>query len=277
MTDRGEPLGASKPEFPGDGATDPARRAWLAWAFNVPSGWRIGEIVRYGAADVTPMTVELIPPGDGKPRLVRFEEEREAVKHSTLRATLIRDGGLRAAQITSAKIAGDAYYVMCALARVVGGGDPTDEVREWLGGYRLEARREDRSFAKADLYGTLEALRAYPYSKRQINQWLATLERLRPGERAPEPPRPPLFVDDRRGEWTSITHLATYIRWGRDQPGTISNKALAGLVVELGGQRWRARAWDATTRDRQHQIASVLVRLPAEESATDDDEESGRV
>ncbi len=251
-----------KPGFPGDGASDPHRRDWLVWAFSVPNGSRIGEVTRYGAADVTPMTIEIIPPGDGKARLVRFEEEREASKHATLRAALIRDGGLRAEQITNAKIAGDAYYLLCKLARVVGGADPRDEVREWLDGYREEAKRTERSLAKRDLYATLDALRCYPYSKRQINLWLSAMERLRPGERAPQPPAPPLFVVDKDAEWTSITHLATYVRWGRDQPGTISNKALAGLVVELGGERQRMRAWNDSKRERQHQICTVLVRLP---------------
>ena len=100
------------------------------------------------------------------------------------------------------------------------------------------------------------------------------MERLEPKEPAPKPPAPPLLIVDKADEWTSITHLATYIRWGRDQPGVISNKALAGLVVELGGERWRARAWDTTTRDRQHQICTVLVRLP---SVVVESEDEGRV
>lgn len=259
---------------PADTATDPARRKWLMWVFTVPTGWRIGEVVRYGAASRTPMTIEIIPPGDGKPRIVRFEEERDAAKHGTLRLALTRDAGLKAAAITSAKIAGDAYYVLCKLARVVGSSDPRDEAREWFDGYRQEAKREHLSLAKPDLHGTLDALRRYPYSKRQINLWIAAVERLRPGDRAPEPPRPPLVIDSKGGEWTSITHLATYVRWGRDQAGTISNEALAGRVVELGGTRWKASAWDASTRQRQNRIITVLVRLPTVEDDPDEGEES---
>ena len=261
--------GGSKHGVPGDSATDPERREWLAWAFTLASGWRIGEVTRYGAADRTPMTVEIVPPGDGKPRVVRFEEERDAAKHSTLRLALTRDAGLKAGQITNAKVAGDAYYVLCKLARVVGSSDPRDEAREWIDGYRHEARRERLSLAKPDLHATLDALRRYPYSKRQINLWLNAVERY--GE-AGEPPRPPLIVDDKGGEWTSITHLATYVRWGRDQAGTISNEALAGRVVELGGARWKASAWDDTTRQRQSRIVTVLVRLPTVEDDPDDDE-----
>jgi hypothetical protein len=268
---RGEPLSdrtEEKPEFPGDGASDPQRRDWLQWAFSVPEGSRIGEVTRYGADDVTPMTVEIIPPGNGEARIVRFEEEHEAAGYGTLRRALIRDGGLRAEYVTSAKIAGDAYYLLCKLARVIGGGDPRDEAREWLAGYREEANRAACSLAKSDLYGTLETLRCFPYSKRQISMWLNALDR---GERL-EPPRPPLLVDDKGGEWTSVTHLATYVRWGRDQPGAISNKALTGLVVELGGKRWRARAWDTTTRERQRQICTVLVRLPEVSGAPEDEQ-----
>lgn len=247
-----------KPEFPGDGASDPQRERWLEWAFSVPKGSRVGEVIRYGADDVTPMTVEVVPPGNGKPRIVRFEEERQAANHGTLRRALVRDGDLRAEHITSAKVAGDAYYLLCKLARVVGSNDPQDKVREWCDGYREDAERHACSLAKGDLHETLDRLRRYPYSKRQINLWLAAQER---GEFAQEP-RPPLFEDSKGGEWTSITHLATYIRWGRDQPGVIDNTALSGLVVELGGEKWVAQGWDATTRQRQHKITTVLVRLP---------------
>ena len=55
------------PAFPGDGAADPDRRAWLAWAFTHARGWRVGEVIRYGAGDRTPMTVEIVPPGRGGP------------------------------------------------------------------------------------------------------------------------------------------------------------------------------------------------------------------
>lgn len=267
MAETENPADAKRP-VPGDNATDPDRRDWLAWASTIPARSRIGEVTRYGAASRTPMTIEIVPPGDGKPTMVRLEEERDAARNGALRLALTRDAGLKAAPITNAKIAGDAYYVLCKLARVVGGGDPRDETREWIDGYREEAKRLELSFAKGDLHGTLDALRRYPYSKRQINLWLAEAERH--GELgAGEPPRPPLAIDGKGGEWTSITHLATYIRWGRDQPGTISNEALAGRVVELGGTRWKASAWDGTTRQRQDRITTVLVRLP---TAKDDPE-----
>lgn len=268
---RNEPKDAGiKHPVPGDNATDPARRKWLAWAFTVPAGSRIGEVTRFGASDRTPMTIEIVPPGDGRPRIVRLEEERDAAKNGTLRLALIRDTGLNAAPIANAKVAGDAYYVLCKLARVVGGSDPRDEVREWVDGYRSEAKRMEFSFAKRDLYATLDALRGHPYSKRHINLWINAVER---GEFAGEPPQPPLAIDSKGAEWTSITHLATYVRWGRDQPGTISNDALAGRVVELGGQRWLARAWDGTTRERRHRIITVLVRLPSVEDDSDEGEE----
>jgi hypothetical protein len=259
-----------KRPIPDDSATDPVRRAWLEWAFTVPTGWRVGEVVRYGAADCTPMTIEILPPGGGTPRIVRFEEERDAAKNGTLRLALTRDAGLSAAPVASVRTAGDAYYVLCKLARVVGGGDPRDETCEWIDGYRLDAERISLSFARRDLFATLNALRSYPYSKRQINVWMARVER---GERAGDPPRPPLAVDKDDGEWTSITHLATYVRWGRDQPGVIRNDALAGRVVELGGRRWEAKAWDDMTRQRQQRIITVLVRLPDVEKMPDENEE----
>ena len=155
---------------------------------------------------------------------MRIEEERDAAKHATLRLALTRDAGLKAAQITNGKIAGDAYYVLCRFARVVGGVDPRDEVWEVVDGYRHEANRLRLSLARADLFGSLDRLRSYPYSKRQINLWLNAVEHH--GEiGAGEPPRPPLVVDGKGGEWTSITHLATYVRWGRDRPGTIAEAA----------------------------------------------------
>lgn len=258
---------AATPVVPGEGASDPERRGWLRTIFSVPDGWELGEVVRYGATARTPLTIELLPPGGGDPRVVQFDEEEDAARPGSLRMALGR-AGLRAAWIANAKIAGDVYYVLCKLAKVIGGQHPLDELREQIDGYRLEARPEPHSFRKGYLYGTLAALRAWPYSKRQINLWLAALER---GADV-DPPVPPLFVDDEGGEWTSVTHLATYIRWGRDQPGVISNEALAGRVVQLGGTRWRARAWDATTRERQNQIAIVLIRLPAVDSEPSEDE-----
>jgi hypothetical protein len=264
---------------PGDNATDPERREWLEWAFSVPDGHRIGEVTRYGGADHAPMTVEIVPPGNGKPRVARLEEEREAAKQGTLRLALTRDAGLRAAPITNAKLAGDAYYVLCALARVVGGSDPRAQTREWIDGYRQEAERLYLSLAKGHLYATLDRLRRHPYSKRKINLWLAEVERN--PDTAGDPPCPPLIVDqtprlDGRppGEWTSITHLATHIRWGREHAGTISNDALAGRVVELGGKRWEAAAWNDTTRQRQHRIATVLVRLPSVEDDPHENEDA---
>lgn len=264
--------GNGKLPVPGDNATDPERRAWLRWAFTISDGWDIGEITRYGARSRTPMTVEIVPPGHGTPRLVRLEEEQEAAKHGSLRLALTRDAGLSGAAITNAKIAGDAYYVMCKLARVIGSSDPLDETREVIDGYREEATREKQSLAKPDLYRTLDWLRRFPYSKRQINLWLAALERGDGKNR--EAPRPPLLVDDQGGEWTSITHLATYYRWGREQPGVIANDALAGRVVELGGVRWKASAWDSTTRERQRRIITVLVRLPGVDEDPDAGEET---
>ena len=248
------------PEFPADGASDPQRRDWLEHAFSVPAGSSIGKVIRYGADDVTPMTVEILP-GTGKPRLVRFDEERQAAKHGTLRAALTRDAGLRGQHITGPKIAGDAYYLLCQLATVIGSNDPRDKAQEWISGYREEAKRVKCSLAKSDLYVTLDSLRSYPYSKRQINLWLATVER-RGIEAAGEPPQPPLLIDGKKGEWTSITHMATYVRWGRDQPGVIDPTALAGLIVELGGERQKLQAWDTTTRQRQDHIVTVMVRFP---------------
>jgi hypothetical protein len=265
---------------PDDTTTDRERREWLEWAFSLPDGWQVGDVKRHGGGSHTPMTVEIVPPGDGKAKVVRLEEERDAAKQGTLRLALTRDAGLRAAPITNAKVAGDAYYVLCALAQVIGGGDPRDEAREWIDGYRQEAVRLDLSLAKPDLYVTLDQLRRHPYSKRQISLWLSTVES-HGMQVVGGPPCPPLVIDasprledGERGEWTSITHLATYVRWGRDQPGTISGEALAGRVIELGGKRWRAAAWDDTTRQRQSRIITVLVRLPRAEDAPEEDEEA---
>ena len=260
-----------KPGFPGDSANDPQRRQWLEWAFSIPAGSHVGEITRYGADDVTPMTVEIVPPGSGKPQLVRFEEEQQAQKPATLRAALTRDAGLRAEHITSSKIAGDVYYVLCRLARILGGGDPRDEVREWIDGYRDAATRITASLAKTDLYMTLDMLRHFPYSKRHINLWLRAMERVHPSDPVPEQPRPPLLIDEDAGEWTSISHLATFIRWDSDQGGTMNSRRLAGFVAELGGKRWKADAWDDTTQARRRRIVAVMVRLPA---VSEDDSEA---
>ena len=260
-----------KPGFPGDNANDPQRRQWLEWAFSVPAGSHVGEITRYGADDITPMTVEIIPPGNGKPQLVRFEEEHQAQKPATLRSALTRDASLRAEHITSSKIAGDVYYVLCRLARIVGGGDPKDEVREWIDGYRDAATRITASLAKTDLYMTLDMLRHFPYSKQHINLWLRAMERAHPSDPAPDRPRPPLLVDEQAGEWTSISHLATFIRWDRDHGGTMNSRRLAGFVAELGGRRWKADAWDVSSRQRVRRIVALMVRLPPVDDVSEDE------
>lgn len=256
---------AAKQPVPRPDASDPDWRNWLAWAASATDGHRIGDVIRYGATRHTPMTVEILPPGTGRPRTVRFQEERDACKHGTLREALIGDGGLLAEHITNAKIAGDFYYGLCRLARVVAGVGQLDEIRESVDGYREEADRIQQSFEKRDLFNTLDQLRCWPYSKREINLWMAAMERRQPTDPPPAPPapRPPLFSDGKGGEWTSITHLATYIRWGRDQSGVIPNDALCSGVVELGGDRWKASAWDKSTRDRVRRITTVLVRLPS--------------
>ena len=154
--------------------------------------------------------------------------------------------------------------MLCKLARVVGGSDPLDEAREWFDGYRHEAKRLSLSLGQARPVRVASTrCAAYPYSKRQINLWLSA----RWSACGPETPlrcrrARRWAIDGKGGGWTSITHLATYVRWGRDQPATISSEALAGRVVELGAERWTARAWDATTRQRQDRIVTVLVRLP---------------
>jgi hypothetical protein len=89
---RGAPLN-DQHAVPGDNATDPERSAWLRWAFTVTDGWDIGEVIRYGGADRTPMAIEIVPPGGGRVRILRLEEERDAGMHGALRRALTRDAG----------------------------------------------------------------------------------------------------------------------------------------------------------------------------------------
>jgi hypothetical protein len=95
-------------KVPGDYASDPARRKWLCTVFTVNSGRSIGEVVRYGGSSVTPMTIEILPPGDGKPNLVRLEEERDAANHGKLRQALIRDADVASLALLLAEVTEDA-------------------------------------------------------------------------------------------------------------------------------------------------------------------------
>jgi hypothetical protein len=245
---------------PGASAPPDARRAWLTLAFAANG---VGEVVRWGGESVTAMTVEIFNQLEER-RVVRFEHEDDATRHGTLRAELIRQAGVRAEHITNAKIAGDVYFLLCSLARIEGPLDPLSEVREWMAGYRLDAAREPFSLAKPDLYRTLDRIRNYPYDRKLLALWQRDLERR--GEMARDArPKPPLFVErTNEGEWTSISHFACYVRWDLDIGVPISSKTLAGRVVEVGGDRRRTVAWDATTRTRQHRIEAVLIRFPDE-------------
>jgi hypothetical protein len=272
MSGRGEPLGSAKPTVPGAGATDPQRRAWLEWAASITEGSSVGDIVRYGGVAETPLTIEIKPPGGGRPKIVRFAEERDIVKHQALRGALIGQGGVQAAQITSGKIAGDFYYVLCGLARVVAPVRALDELQEWCDGCREDAHRLSFEFDRPHLFRTLEAMRDFPYGKRDLDIYRGKVERRRPDDPMPTMPQPPLFIDPDGGEWISVTYLGAYIRHGREHHGVITNKALAAGVVELGGRRWKADAWDKTTRSRLRRITTVLLRLPEPKNDPSDPE-----
>jgi hypothetical protein len=274
---RGEPLEPAEPAkadklpVPGPGSTNPKRRQWLQWAASITEG-KIGDVVRYGGVIETPLTIEIKPPGGGEPTIVRFPEERDIVKHQVLRTALIGQGGVQAERITNGKIAGDFYYVLCSLADIVAPVRALDEMQEWCDGCREEATRLDFDFSRAHLFNTLGAMRDFPYSRRDLDIYRGRKERCGPGDVVPAKPKPPLFIDPDGGEWISVTHLGTYVRHGREHHGVINNKALAAGVVELGGRRWKADAWDKTTRGRVKRTTTVLLRLPKPKSDPSDPE-----
>jgi hypothetical protein len=240
------------------------RRAWLAFAFTAGG---VGEVIRYGGVSCTPMTVEVIDQLRTR-RIVRFDHERDAERHGTLRAELIRQGMVRAEHVTNGKVAGDAYFLMCSLGRVLGGVDPHDEVSEWISGYRLEARRIELSFAKGDLYRALDTIRRYPYSKRQINLWLDAVD----GHgNAGEPPRPPLVttVGAASGHRSHISRAtcdggATRPERSRTRSSREWSSSWAGSV----GRRTRGttRRATASTRSRPFSFACPATRGRACES-----------
>ena len=184
-----------KPGFPGDNANDPQRRQWLEWAFSISPGSHVGEITRYGADDITPMTVEIIPPGNGKPRLVRFEEEHQAQKPApaALRDRPRQQGLQSGAHHQRQDRRRRLLRALPPSRASSASSDPRDEVREWIDGYRSDAAtRITASLGKTDLYMTLDMLRHFPYSKQHINLWLRAMERAHPSDPAPDRPRPPL-------------------------------------------------------------------------------------
>jgi hypothetical protein len=261
-------------DVPTSASTDPQRRAWLAEAFGAPDGYRIGEVVRYGATERTPMTVQVLPPGSGRPLLVRFEEERQARNHAALRGALSGSAArLRGGALTNGKIAGDAYYVLCSLARVVGRLDPLTEAQEWIDDYRDAATRiEGHDLTRRGVFASLETLRDWPYSKLAIGLHRAAEER---GQTGVAPPRPPLLIDEHGREWTSMRHLGTFIRHDIERAEAISDRALAGRVQEIGGQRRKLNVWDRTDRARQERIGMVLVGFPPAPEMPDEDDLDG--
>lgn len=277
MTDRGGPLGEAAADLkhvPGSTATDPERRAWLRAAFSVSSGFEIGEPVRFGGTSRSPMMIPILGPDGAVAATVRFDEEREASNPKDLRGALARDANLRGASITNAKVAGDAYYVLCDLARVVGRMDPLSEAGEWIDDYRRHAEEiEGHELGRRGAYHALDALRRFPYSKRAIHLHIAALER---GEHRDHAPRPPLLIDAETGRaWTSVTHLGTFVRHDRDRPDGISDTALVGRVLEHGCERWALNVWDRPDRQRVERIKMVLVGFPELPEPPADDDPDG--
>lgn len=254
-------------------STDPERRAWLGALFSLADGFTIGEPVRYGATSSSPMTIPILGPGGDVASTVRFEAEREIGNPQALRGALARDANLRGATITSAKVAGDAYYVLCELAQIVGRADPRSEARAWIDDYQEAAEPiEGHELSRGRAFAAVDALRHFPYSKRAINLHLAAQER---GHMSVEP-QPPLLIDNRtKRAWTSITHLGTYVRHGRDFAETISDTALAGRVLEHGCQRRALNVWDRSDRKRSKRISIVLIGFPAAPEPPEQDDLDG--
>jgi hypothetical protein len=263
-------------EVPGAIATDPERRAWLHALFSIPSGFNIGEPVRFGGSSQTPLAIPILGPDGRIAATVRFERESEASSAKDLRHALARDANLRGATITSAKVAGDAYYVLCSLARVVGRGDPLGEASEWIDEYlRAAVALEGHELGRRGGFKALEALRAWPYSKRVIGLYLHAVER---GQgNGLEPPRPPLLVDARTGRgWTSARHLGTFVRHDLDAIGAVRDGELVGRALEVGCERLDLSLWDRSDRRRSKRIGMVLVGFPeAIEPPVEDEIEEG--
>jgi hypothetical protein len=257
---------------PDASASDPQRRAWLEAVFALPDQLRIGEPVRYGGSSITPLSIPILGPDGTEAALVRFEEEREISKAANLRAVLARDANLRGTTINSGKTAGDVYYVLCSLAKVVGRPDPRAEAREWIQEYRRVAIPiEGFELTRRGAFAALDALRNFPYSKRAINLHLRAVERQQADPN--DAPRPPLLIDAKTGrEWTSASHLGAFIRHDLERPESINDRAISGRVVENGGERRPMSVWDRSDRKRRECIGMVLIGLPEEAEAPAEDE-----
>ena len=244
-------------------------REYIARAYGLPPGYRIGEVYRHGGRDDSPLVVEVVPPGDGKPVLIRYDEERLCRDAGTLRGQAARDtDGLTRGDLIVGKAAQALYEALCSLAAVYAREDPCDLTHEWL--QSLYASAEfvpGHTLDRDGRYAALAALQSASYTRGRI---LAAQFAQAHHKDDVEPPKPPLLLIERdplAGVHITSRHLGLFVRleMGAER---ISDSKAAGRVVELGGERHALQAWNLDRTDKKR---LVLIRLP--EDAEDGDED----
>ena len=258
---RGEPLADGKRLGPAPAADRPVLeiRAFVERAYGLPAGYRVGEVRRHGGRDDSTLTVEILPPGDGRALVIRYDEERLCRNAETLRGHAARDtNGLTRGDLIVGKGAPAVYEALCTLAAVYDREDPCDLTHEWIqclrsAGERLTGHTLDRE----GRYAALSALQRWPYARGLVLAAQAAQARGDPFST----PHPPILVVDPKhggGEYVTNRHLGVFVRHEMGAEKTTDSKA-AGRVIEIGGSRHSLQAWNVDRNDKKR---LVLIRLP---------------
>ena len=213
--DKKGPLGSAPPH----GSEVGIVRAFVARGYGIPAGYRIGEVHRHGGLDDTALTVEIVPPGEGKPILIRYDEERLCRNPESLRGQAARDtDGLTRGDLIVGKAAQAMYEALCSLAAIYDRTDPRQLTWEWVQELRAACNPlPGFTLERGARYEALQALRQQPYTRGAVQA--AQVAQVRDPDYTPAlKPRPPVLVvpaaEGRKlhGHFVACGHLGVFVR-----------------------------------------------------------------
>jgi hypothetical protein len=242
-------------------------RAFVARAYGLPAGYRIGRVTRHGGNDDNALTVEISPPGDGASIVIRYDEERLCRNAETLRGQAARDtDGLTRGGLIVGKAAQAVYEALCTLAAAYDRDDQRWRAEEWVQELRAACKPiAGHSLERGRCYDALRVLQRQRYTKGVVESANAATAA---GEDH-KTPQPPVLLDesDDGREHIANSHLGVFIRYQLNEAERLSDSKIAGLIVEIGGARRRLQAWNVS---RSHKVSLVLIRLPDPPIAAED-------
>ena len=210
-------------------------RAFVARGYGIPAGYRIGEVHRHGGLDDTALTVEIVPPGEGKPILIRYDEERLCRHPESLRGQAARDtDGLTRGDLIVGKAAQAMYEALCSLAAIYDRTDPRQLTSEWVQELRAACNPlPGFTLERGARHEALQALRQQPYTRGAVQA--AQVAQVRDPDYTPAlKPRPPVLVipaaEGRKlhGHFVACGHLGVFVRHELGSTGTPTPRSPVG-------------------------------------------------